>query len=114
MNTARQSARQDEVAEWAAVEARLRIKEERLLRALTAIRDMEPEPVAFEVPSHADCPECARYAAMPPHTLPGGSRVCDDLYRALRRRDQLREQAEQAQHWRMRGIARHALEPDHD
>jgi hypothetical protein len=76
-----------------------------LRTALEAIRDMEPEAVDESLPDHSDCAECKRIKSIPGHL----STMCDDLYRAMRRRDNRWEQATRNQQWRMRDLARAAL-----
>lgn len=61
-------------------------------RALTAIRDMEPEPVE-ELPEHKDCAECDRLWNLPYSV----SKVCDERYRQITRRDRFRNLAYDAQ-----------------
>lgn len=74
-----------------------------LLRALTAIRDMEPEPVEG-LPDHPqDCAECAKWENHPIQTM------CDERSRQFRRRDYTREMNYNAQGSRMRRIAQDAL-----
>ena len=89
------------------VEAEQRDEIARLRTALVQVVDYAPEWTDGDLPDHSDCAECARRRGRnwPP------SQMCEDLYSAVARRDDVNRRSAASQHWRMRDIARAALTP---
>lgn len=81
----------------------------RLRSALSEIEMMEPD-VPFVPVNNDGCEDCATWRAKN-HPI---QRMCERHVNEFYRNKDARTRAENMQHWRMRAIARKALDPDPD